>query len=60
MFIKSLLPVLLMLATDLLNKKRNSKVVKWLVSEEVQNTVSLFFSAYVGAVADHEAQEDED
>ena len=51
--------MLLVLATDLLNKKRNSKIVKWFVSQEVQNTVGTFFAAYMGAVAEHEQNEDE-
>ena len=58
MFIKSLLPMLLVLATDLLNKKRDSKVVKFLVSQEMQNTVAGFFAAYTSVVADHLEDED--
>jgi hypothetical protein len=54
MFIKSLLPMILVLATQLLNEKRDSKVVKWLMSDEVQNTVGTFFAAYMGAVSDYE------
>ena len=59
MFIKSLLPMLLILATDLLNKKKNTKIVKWFVSQEVQKTVADFFAAYTAVIATIEEDETE-
>ena len=60
MFIKSLLQMLLILATDLLNKKKNTKIVKWFVSQEVQNTVGTFFAAYTTVVLEHEENEEDE
>lgn len=54
MFIKSLLPMLLVLATDYLNTKKQSKVVKFLVDEKTQQTVADFFAAYTAVVSELE------
>ncbi len=59
MLVQSLLPVLLTLATEALKKKRNSKLVKWLVSEKTQNTVATFFAAYTSAVTEIEEEEED-
>jgi hypothetical protein len=51
--------MLLVLATDLLNKKKGSKVVKFLISEETQQTVADFFAAYTAVIAELEQDETE-
>lgn len=57
MFIKSLLPMLLTIATDFLKTKKDSKVVKFLVQEETQNTIADFFAAYTAVVSELEDNE---
>ena len=60
--LKILLPMLLIAATEVLknDKMRNSKIIKFLMSDEANNTVSDFAGAYAAARLRYEIEEQQE